>query len=47
MQTMNQALHELFIRGMITKDEAIGRSNLPDELLAMINRGGIGSGGEK
>ena len=47
MQTMNQSLHELFIRGMITKDEAIGRSNLPDELLAMINRGGIGSGGEK
>jgi len=47
MQTMNQSLHELFIRGMITKDEAIGRSNLPEELLAMINRGGIGAGGEK
>lgn len=45
MQTMNQSLYDLFIRGVITKDDALGRSNLPDELLAMINRGGIGAGG--
>lgn len=45
MQTMNQSLHDLFIRGLITKDEAIGRSNVPDELIAMINRGGVAGGG--
>ncbi|MEK6713946.1 MAG: type IV pilus twitching motility protein PilT [Nitrospirota bacterium] len=47
MQTMNQSLHELFIRGVITKDEALCRSSLPDELSAMINRGGIGAGGTR
>ncbi len=47
MQTMNQSLYDLFIRGIITKDDAIGRSNLPEELLTMINRGGIGAGGAK
>jgi twitching motility protein PilT len=47
MQTMNQSLHELFMRGVITKDEALGRSSLPDELSAMINRGGIGAGGAR
>lgn len=45
MQTMNQSLHDLFIRGLITKDEAIGRSNVPDELISMINRGGVTGGG--
>lgn len=47
MQTMNQSLYDLFIRGSITKDEAIGRSNIPDELIAMINRGGMAGGGMK
>ncbi|MBI5755504.1 MAG: type IV pilus twitching motility protein PilT [Nitrospirae bacterium] len=47
MQTMNQSLYDLFIRGLITKDEAIGRSTGPEELMAMINRGGIGTGGMK
>ncbi|MCC6542969.1 MAG: type IV pilus twitching motility protein PilT [Nitrospirae bacterium] len=45
MQTMNQSLNDLFLRGVITKDDALGRSNLPEELLAMINRGGVGAGG--
>jgi len=45
MQTMNQSLYDLFIRGLITKEEAIGRSNMPDELISMINRGGMASGG--
>lgn len=47
MQTMNQSLYDLFTRGLITKDEAIGRSTVPDELVAMINRGGMVSGGVK
>lgn len=47
MQTMNQSIYDLFIRGLITKDEAIGRSSVPEELMAMINRGGIGAGGIK
>jgi len=47
MQTMNQSLYDLFTRGLITKDEAIGRSTVPDELIAMINRGGMVSGGVK
>lgn len=47
MQTMNQSLYDLFIRGLITKDEAIGRSNVPDELISMISRGGMAGGGVK
>lgn len=47
MQTMNQSLYDLFTRGLITKDEAIGRATVPDELIAMINRGGMVSGGVK
>ena len=47
MQTMNQALYDLFIRGLITKDEAIGRSNVPDELISMFSRGGMAGGGIK
>jgi twitching motility protein PilT len=47
MQTMNQSIYDLFIRGLITKDEAIGRSSVPEELMEMINRGGIGAGGMK
>ena len=47
MQTMNQSLYDLFIRGLIPKDEAVGRSNVPDELISMINRGGMTAGGGK
>jgi twitching motility protein PilT len=47
MQTMNQSLSDLVIRGLITRDEAIGRSNVPDELIAMISRGGITGGGTR
>ncbi len=45
MQTMNQSLYQLFIKGAITKEEAIGRSPVPEELVSMINRGGLISGG--
>jgi len=36
MQTMNQSLHALYQRQLITLDEALGRSNEVDELRMMI-----------
>lgn len=39
MQTMNQSLFELYQKRLIAYDEAIGRSSIPEELIAMINRG--------
>ncbi len=36
MQTMNQSLADLFLRKMITYDDAISRSSMPDELNEMI-----------
>lgn len=38
MQTMNQSLYDLFQRRLITYDDAIGRSTVPDELITMIGR---------
>ncbi|HHN64104.1 MAG TPA: type IV pilus twitching motility protein PilT [Nitrospirae bacterium] len=40
MQTMNQSLYELYTRGVISYEDAIGRSSVPDELIAMIQKGG-------
>jgi len=43
MQTLNQSLHSLFVRRLITLEEAIGRSSDPDELRNMIEgKGGVG-----
>jgi twitching motility protein PilT len=39
MQTMNQALLSLYSRRKISRDEAIGRSQEPDELEAMLRHG--------
>ncbi|MBU2503376.1 type IV pilus twitching motility protein PilT [bacterium] len=36
MQTMNQSLVQLYLRRLITMEEAIGRSSDPDELQTMI-----------
>ncbi|RLB51661.1 MAG: type IV pili twitching motility protein PilT [Deltaproteobacteria bacterium] len=36
MQTMNQALYDLYTRGMISGDDTFAHSNDPDELRAMI-----------
>lgn len=47
MQTMSQSLYDLLMRGIITKDDAMGRANQPDELISMINRGGMSGGGMK
>jgi twitching motility protein PilT len=40
MQTMNQSLSELYQRRLITYEEAIGRSSVPEELIGLIGRGG-------
>ncbi|MBX3126732.1 MAG: type IV pilus twitching motility protein PilT [Polyangiaceae bacterium] len=37
MQTLNQSLYALFSRRLITQDEAMARSNDPDELTNMID----------
>ncbi len=41
MQTMNQSLYELYIKRLITLDEAMSRSSAPEELQSMISRGGM------
>lgn len=44
MQTMNQSLYGLYMRGVISMDEALGRSAEPGELQGMIQSGGSGMG---
>ncbi len=41
MQTMNQSLAELYLKRLITHEEAIGHSSYPDELISMIERGAV------
>jgi twitching motility protein PilT len=41
MQTMNQSLFDLYSKRLITHDEALSRSSVPDELLSMMDRGGV------
>lgn len=38
MQTMNQSLFELYSKGLISYEDAIGRSMVPEELITMIQR---------
>ncbi len=38
MQTMNQSLFELYIKGLISYDDAIGRAYLPEELISWIQK---------
>jgi twitching motility protein PilT len=39
MQTMNQSLYNLFMRRLVTRDEALSRSMEPDELETMLRHG--------
>ncbi len=39
MQTMNQSLFNLYSKGLITYEDAVGRSPIPDEIIAMIQKG--------
>jgi twitching motility protein PilT len=45
MQTMNQSLFELVQRRLISQDDAINRSSVPDELTAMFGRAGAAPAG--
>ncbi len=45
MQTMNQSLCDLFVRGVITLEESLGRSSDTDELKTMIANVQAGGGG--
>ncbi|GAB4387780.1 MAG: type IV pilus twitching motility protein PilT [Thermodesulfovibrionales bacterium] len=38
MQTMNQSLFDLYVKGDLSYEDALGRSPVPDELLAMLQR---------
>jgi twitching motility protein PilT len=38
MQTMNQSLLELYTKGHISYEDAIGRSSVPEELITMLQR---------
>ncbi|MCG2720633.1 MAG: type IV pilus twitching motility protein PilT [Thermodesulfovibrionales bacterium] len=39
MQTMNQSLYELYTKGLITYEDALGRSTISDEIVQMIQKG--------
>lgn len=43
MQTMNQSLAELYLKRLISHEEAVGHSSYPDELISMIERGAVNS----
>jgi twitching motility protein PilT len=38
MQTMNQSLFDLYTKGLLSYEDAIGRSSVPDELITMLQR---------
>jgi len=38
MQTMNQSLFGLYSRGLISYEEAVGRSPVPDEMITMLQK---------
>ena len=38
MQTMNQSLFELYAKGKISYEEAVGRSPVPDEMITMLQK---------
>ena len=42
MQTMEQALAELVLRGIVAEDVALGRSSRPDMLLGLLGRASVG-----
>jgi twitching motility protein PilT len=45
MQTMNQSLHELYTKGLISYEDAVGRSQVPEELITMIQRSATAASG--
>lgn len=47
MQTMNQSLLELYRKGAISYEDALGKSPIPDELLNMMQRASAASRGKR
>jgi twitching motility protein PilT len=45
MQTMNQSLASLYLRRLISLEEAVAHSSEPDELQQIIASGGVQPGG--
>lgn len=45
MQTMNQSLFDLYQKGLLSYEEAVGRSHIPEELITMIQRSEIAASG--
>jgi hypothetical protein len=41
MQTMEQSLADLTLRGVITIDSALSRSSRPEQLLGLLERAGF------
>ncbi|GBE05251.1 MAG TPA: type IV pilus twitching motility protein PilT [Nitrospirae bacterium] len=41
MQTMNQSLFDLYSKGLISYDDALGKSSVPDEMLNMMQRAAV------
>ncbi|BCB97264.1 twitching motility protein PilT [Dissulfurispira thermophila] len=39
MQTMNQSLYELYIKGLITQEDAVNHSPVPEEMMQMLQKG--------
>ncbi len=44
MQTMNQSLFELYKKGELSYEDALGKSTIPEELLNMMQRSNLGKG---
>jgi len=45
MQTMNQSLFELYSKGFLSYEDALGRSPVPEELITMLQRAAAGTSG--
>ncbi|HUJ17281.1 MAG TPA: type IV pilus twitching motility protein PilT [Nitrospirota bacterium] len=43
MQTLNQSLYDLYVKKMISYEDCVGRSSVPDELIQMLSRSGLAS----
>jgi twitching motility protein PilT len=47
MLTMNQSLFELFRKGELSYDDALGKSPVPEELLNMMKQASAVGGGKR
>jgi twitching motility protein PilT len=45
MQTLEQSLAELVMRGVVSQDAAVARSSRPDQLMGLLQRSGFAVGG--